>query len=98
MIGLKTWLGEQGLTVRDFALEFKVPLKTAQDWMYRGVAPSPENRDRLTDYIFSRCAHYWIIAAPDGPISDGVCQRSGHQKQFHNSLPDKPWRVSSNVA
>ncbi|PKB78847.1 MAG: hypothetical protein BZY88_16330 [SAR202 cluster bacterium Io17-Chloro-G9] len=94
---LKSWVGEQGLTVRDFALELNVPLKTAQDWIYRGVAPSPQNRDKLTDYVFTHCAHHWVIAVPDGPVSEGVCQRCGNQKQFQNSLPDRPWRVSSKV-
>ena len=97
-MALKTWLEEQGLTVREFAEEFEVPLKTAQDWAYRAVSPSAENRDRLTNFIISRCAHHWVIAVPNGPISDGVCQRCGHQKQFQNSLPDKPWAVSKKVS
>ncbi len=86
MMHLKPWLQEQGLTVREFALELEVPLKTAQDWVYRGVAPSAENRDRLTGYIFSRCTHHWVIAAPNGPTSEGVCQRCGHQRAFVNSV------------
>ncbi len=44
---LKLWLGEQGLSVREFAFELDVPLKTAQDWVYRGVTPSPENQRKL---------------------------------------------------
>ena len=86
MMDLKFWLREQGLTVRDFALELEVPLKTAQDWVYRGVAPSVKNRDRLTGYIFSRCAHHWVIATPNGPTSEGVCKRCGHQRDFLNSV------------
>ncbi len=39
MLELKPWLSVQGLTVRDFALGLDVPLKTAQDWVYRGVVP-----------------------------------------------------------
>ncbi len=85
MMDLKSWLREQGLTVREFALELEVPLKTAQDWVYRGVAPSAANRARLTDYVFSRCAHYWVIAAPSGPTSEGVCQRCGGKREFTNS-------------
>ena len=40
---LKTWLDDQGLTVRVLAQELAVPLKTAQDWVYRGAVPSAAN-------------------------------------------------------
>ena len=58
MLDLKYWLHEQGLTVRERAVQIDVPLKTAEEWAYRGVAPRAENQDRLTDYIISHCAHY----------------------------------------
>ncbi len=85
MLELKPWLSVQGLTVRDFALGLDVPLKTAQDWVYRGVVPSTENQDKLTEYVHAHCAHHWVIAVPDGPISEGVCQRCGHVRGFNNS-------------
>ena len=92
MMDLKSWLRDHGLTVRELALELEVPHKTAQDWVYRGVAPSAVNRDRLTDYIFSHCAHHWVIAAPDGPTSEGVCQRCGEKREFANSAePTSIW-------
>ena len=75
MMDLKVWLGEQSLSVREFAQEIDVPLKTAQDWVYRGVAPSAENQDRLTGFIYSRCAHHWVIDAANGHTSRGVCKR-----------------------
>jgi len=90
MVDLKPWLSVQGLTVRDFALELEVPLKTAQSWVYRGVVPSPENQDKLTEYLHEHCAHYWIIAVPNGPISKGVCQRCGHVREFNNSAEYTP--------
>lgn len=86
MISLKSWLVEHGLTVRDFALELDVPLKTAQDWVYRDVSPSAVNRDRIADYFAAHCAHHWVIAVPNGPISEGVCQRCGHHREFVNSM------------
>ena len=86
MMHLKSWLGEQELTVREPALQLGVPLKTAQDWIYRGVAPSAENRDRLNDYIFLRCAHHLVIAAPNGPTSEGVCQCCGEKLEITNSV------------
>ena len=93
---LRAWLSERGMTVREFALELDVPLKTAQDWVYRGVAPCADNHDRLADFIFSRCAHHWVIVAPNGPTSEGVCQICGHRKDFQNSLPHSPfWRITT---
>ena len=83
---LKFWLRDQGLTVRELALELEVPLKTAEDWVYRGVWPSGQNQDRLTDYIASHCAHYWVIDRPDGPESEGVCKLCGDKKLFSNSV------------
>ncbi len=95
MLDLKPWLGVQGLTVRDFALGLDVPLKTAQDWVYRGVVPSTENQAKLTEYFHTHCAHYWVIAVPNGPISDGVCQRCGHQKGFQNSSIEYQWPTAA---
>ena len=94
MRDLKTWLDEQRLTVRDFALDLDAPLKTAQDWVYRGVTPSAENQDKISEYIMAHCAHHWVIAVPNGPISDGVCQRCGSQREFQNSAPDIRWPAS----
>ena len=74
---LKCWLQDQRLTVREFALGLGVPLKTAQDWVYRGVVPSDTNRARLTDFVLAACAHHWVIASPEGPTIQGVCQRCG---------------------
>ena len=91
MVELKPWLAVNGLTVRHFALELDVPLKTAQDWVYRGVVPSTANQDKLTEYVHWHCAHYWVIAVPDGPFSEGVCQRCGHLRQFQNSSPEIRW-------
>ena len=91
MVDLKPWLSIQGLTVKDFALDLEVPLKTAQDWVYRGVVPSAANQCRLTEYIISHCAHHWIIATPNGPFSEGECQRCGHQREFQNSSPEYHW-------
>ncbi|MDA1129766.1 MAG: helix-turn-helix transcriptional regulator [Chloroflexi bacterium] len=95
MADLKTWLHGQKLTIREFALDLDVPLKTVQDWVYRGVEPSAENQDRIAKYITSHCAHYWVIAVPNGPISEGVCQRCGNLGEFQNSAPDIRWPAST---
>ena len=91
MVDLKPWLAVNGLTVRDFALGLDVPLKTAQDWVYRGVVPSPENQGKVAEYVQAHCAHYWVIAVPNGPISRGVCQLCADNREFRNSMPEHPW-------
>jgi len=85
MLQFKPWLAVHGLTVRDFAVGLNVPLKTAQDWVYRGVVPSTENQEKLTKYLHTHCAHHWVIAVPNGPISEGTCQRCGQVREFTNS-------------
>jgi len=72
MMDLKLWLGAQGLTVRELALQLEEPLKTAQEWAYRGVSPSGPNQDKLTEYVASHCAHHWVIPRSNGPESEGV--------------------------
>ena len=69
MIELKSWLEDQGLTVRELAQELDVPLKTAQEWVYRGKAPSAGNQDRLTQDVTATCAHHWVIEASNGPLA-----------------------------
>ena len=91
MLELKPWLSVQPLTVRDFARDLDVPLKTAQGWVYQGVVPSAENQSKVVEYMRTHCAHYWVIAVPNGPISEGVCQRCGHRKGFENSEPEHRW-------
>ena len=35
------------------------------------------------------CIHYWIIDAPEGPVSQGVCRKCRAQREFFNLLgPD----------
>lgn len=91
MVELKPWLSVQGLTVRNFALDLDVPLKTAQGWVYQGVLPSEENQSKVAAYVRTHCAHHWVIAVPNGPISEGVCQRCGHRKGFENSMHEIRW-------
>ena len=86
MMDLKSWLRGQDLTVRELAFQLDVPLKTAEEWAYRGVVPSAKNRARLTNYIIENCAHYWVIDRPDGPESEGVCKLCGEKKAFSNSV------------
>ena len=82
---LKSWLREQGLSARGLARLLEVPRTTVQDWVYRGAVPSRGNAERLNDFITNNCAHHWVIDSPNGPTSEGVCQRCGEKREFTNS-------------
>ena len=35
------------------------------------------------------CVHYWLIGAPEGPVSQGTCRKCGETREFTNVLePD----------
>ena len=36
--------------------------------------------------VAQACQHYWVIDAPNGPTSTGMCQKCGTQKEFCNIL------------
>jgi hypothetical protein len=89
-MNLRIWLNQQGLSVRELALQMEVPLKTVQDWVYRRIEPSPANRQKLNEFM--QCTHYWVIASSNGPLSEGVCQHCGEKREFMNSGGIKsPW-------
>ena len=50
-MNVKLLLQQQGLSVRQLAAELEVPLKTVQDWVYRGVVPSPANQAKLDEVV-----------------------------------------------
>ena len=85
---LKFWLSEQGFTVRELAAQLDVPLKTVQDWVYRGAQPSSANRVRLEDVM---CTHHWVIDAADGHLSRGVCKLCHADREFENSQLSAKW-------
>ena len=39
----------------------------------------------------ARCAHFWAIESPRGPLSLGVCKNCGEEREFRNSLPLSRW-------
>ena len=83
---LRFWLRQQGLSVRELAAGLGLPLKTVQDWVYRGVMPSPANRVSLEDFVRLMCAHHWVIDAANGPASRGVCKLCHAVREFENSI------------
>ena len=92
---LKTWLREQGLSVKDLASVLEVPRTTVEDWVYKGAVPSRGNAEMLDNFIASNCAHHWVIDRANGPMSEGVCQRCGESREFANSAePTSIWTSS----
>ena len=39
----------------------------------------------------SPCRHYWIIQPASGPVSPGVCQFCGENREFKNSVGGHAW-------
>jgi len=37
------------------------------------------------------CQHYWMIASPNGPVSEGVCKYCGESSEFKNSIQGSGW-------
>ncbi len=83
-MNLRLLLQQQGLSVRQLAFELEVPLKTVQDWVYRGVVPSPANQAKLDEVV--ACKHHWIIETAAGPVSIGRCRLCAEEREFNNSL------------
>ena len=81
---LRLRLQQQGLSVRELALQLEVPLKTVQDWVYRGVVPSPANQEKLDEVV--PCPHHWVIEKANGPVSKGRCRLCGEEREFSNSV------------
>ncbi len=89
MMNLKLRLHQRGMSVRELSAELEVPLKTVQDWVYRGVAPSPSNHRKLD--AFMPCKHHWEIDRPNGPLSRGVCKLCQEVREFENSINENKW-------
>ena len=60
MVDLKSWLHEQGLSVRELVSQLETPLKTVEDWVYRGAVPSTHNNEWLNEFIGAECTHHWV--------------------------------------
>ena len=37
------------------------------------------------------CRHHWIIEAPTGPVSRGVCRLCDEVREFNNYIETAPW-------
>ena len=46
-------------------------------------------KEKTGNYVAEdQCRHYWIIEAPEGPTSKGVCKFCGAEKEFDSFGPD----------
>ena len=88
-MNLRFRLRQQGFSVRELAYQLEVPHKTVEDWVYRGVAPSPANQRKLD--AFMACKHHWEIDRPNGPVSRGVCKLCQEVREFENSINENKW-------
>ena len=43
------------------------------------------------------CRHHWIIEAPVGPVSRGVCQECSEVREFKNYIESAPWGEDSSA-
>lgn len=93
MMNLRLRLLQRGISVRELAAELGVPLKTVQDWVYRGVAPSPSNQWKLDEFM--TCTHHWVIDAASGHTSRGVCKLCQEVREFDNSIDRSVWKLQS---
>ncbi len=44
------------------------------------------------------CLHHWIIEAPTGPVSIGVCQRCEEVREFKNYIDATGWAEDTSVS
>ncbi len=99
MMDLMLWLRQQGLSVRELAAGLEQPLKTVEDWAYRGVQPSPANGVILEDFMrLTMCTHHWVIDAADGHTSRGVCKLCHAEREFENSQLATNWGRTRRVS
>lgn len=71
-----------------------LPLATVEDWVYRGAVPKAHNLDTLNNFIAAACSHHWVIDRPNGPMSEGICQRCDEKREFTNSTePTANWAM-----
>jgi hypothetical protein len=49
---------------------------------------SPNNQNKIILATEKSCAHFWMIEAPNGPESKGICKHCGVTKEFFNAFPE----------
>ena len=62
----------------------------AGDLVGNGVLPSVVGLSDAS-YVMDQCAHFWVIEAPHGPTSQGICKFCGRVQLFRNSVSSSTW-------
>jgi hypothetical protein len=66
--------------------------------MSRTTTQSQERRSGATaSRKASNCIHHWIIEAPNGRESAGVCKHCGARKEFSNSTESVMWEQTNTL-
>lgn len=50
-----------------------------------------EARTAVVERKEAGCRHHWVLEAPAGPVSRGVCKRCGEVREFRNYLDTPYW-------
>jgi hypothetical protein len=59
-----------------------------------------EGNSEVADFDdkFPDCAHFWMIDAPNGPISNGTCKHCKQTREFQNSIQTSGWDRGNSAA
>ena len=56
------------------------------------TSSSAQDAPAGTDILESPvCKHHWVIDAPAGPSSKGMCRLCGEERQFQNYIEGSAW-------
>jgi hypothetical protein len=47
--------------------------------------------EQQNETILNECKHHWVIEAPNGPTSNGICKICGEHSEFRNSVQGSGW-------
>ena len=65
--------------------------------MSRTSAKSQPRQKGATKKASKNCVHHWIIDAPNGRESTGVCKHCGVEKGFSNSTESVMWEQTNTL-
>lgn len=63
--------------------------------MSKGTAVEERKPEAQVDVGEPTCRHHWVIASPQGAMSQGRCKVCGEEREFRNSANDYVWEDST---
>ncbi len=59
-----------------------------------------ETNNEVADFFdkHPECEHFWQIDAPNGPISEGTCDKCKQTREFQNSIQTSGWDRGNSAA